>query len=366
MSLERSIQDSIFWVEVEKIQPNPYQPRRVFDESALLSLAESIRQYGILQPLTVSRKEIERPGEGIWTQYELSAGERRLRASKIAGLKEVPVVIRTNDDTDRMKLELAIIENLQREDLNAVDRAEAFKRLVDEFHLKHGEVGVRVGKSREYVSNTLRILLLPMEMREALRTGNISEGHTRPLLMLNDKPEEQQILFKDIVTRRLTVRDSEALARRVAVEKARNKLLVAPDLMMLERQLSERLGTRVRIEKKDLGGKMTIDFFSPEDLSALCLNLTANPTTIAAVTSTMKQPSPVAEVTPPPATVVETVSQTETVPSATEAPQETIVADNTPEEPANTEPQPEVQPEKTPEKVDYEDPNLYSLDSFTI
>src|SRR5580698_981754 len=125
--------DSIFWVEVDRIKPNPFQPRKNFDEAALASLAESIRQYGVLQPLTVTRKEIERPGEGIFVEYELIAGERRLRAAKIAGIAAVPVVIRTNEDSDRMKLELAIIENLQREDLNAVDRAIAFQRLVAEF-----------------------------------------------------------------------------------------------------------------------------------------------------------------------------------------------------------------------------------------
>lgn len=266
--------DSIFWVETDRIKPNPFQPRRVFDEAALASLAESIRQYGVLQPLTVTRKEIERPDEGIFVEYELISGERRLRASKIAGLSAVPVVIRTSEDSDRMKLELAIIENLQREDLNPIDRAEAFQRLAAEFNLKHGEIGQRVGKSREYVSNTLRILGLPEEMREALRRGEINEGHTRPLLMLADKPEEQMTLFKEIILRRLTVRDAEAIARRAAVERVRKQSLLSPDIMYLERQLSERLGTRVRIEKKETGGKLLIDFFSPEDLTAICVALT--------------------------------------------------------------------------------------------
>src|SRR3989344_4537287 len=126
-------EDSIFWVEVDRIKPNPFQPRKTFDEAALASLAESIRQYGVLQPLTVTRKEIERPGEGIFVEYELIAGERRLRAAKLAGIAQVPVVIRTGEDSDRMKLELAIIENLQREDLNVVDRALAFERLTKEF-----------------------------------------------------------------------------------------------------------------------------------------------------------------------------------------------------------------------------------------
>src|SRR3989338_3040370 len=200
--------DSIFWVEVERIQPNPFQPRRTFDEAALASLAESIRQYGVLQPLTVTRKEIERPGEGIFVQYELIAGERRLRASRLAGLLQVPVVIRSAEDSDKMKLELAIIENLQREDLNALDRAKAFKRLVDEFSMQHKEIALKVGKSREYVSNTLRILMLPEAIQLALAAGAITEGHTRPLLILADRAEEQMTIFKEVVARRITVRDT--------------------------------------------------------------------------------------------------------------------------------------------------------------
>jgi ParB family transcriptional regulator, chromosome partitioning protein len=271
--IEPRAYDSIYWVEVERIKPNPFQPRKVFEEAALASLAESIRQYGVLQPLVVTRKEIERPGEGISVEYELISGERRLRASKIAGLIQVPVVVRRSEDTDRMKLELAIIENLQREDLNPIDRAKAFKRLSEEFGLKNTEIGVRVGKSREYVSNTLRILMLPTEMQDALEKGEINEGHTRPLLMLIDRPEEQKTLYREIIDRRLTVRDAEQLARRVAIEKVRKTDQVSPDLINLERQLTEKLGTRVRIEKKDKGGKVTIDFFSPEDLAHLCMVL---------------------------------------------------------------------------------------------
>jgi ParB family chromosome partitioning protein len=262
------IGDSIFWVEVDRIKPNPFQPRKAFDEAALASLAESIRQYGVLQPLTVTRKEIERPGEGISVEYELIAGERRLRAAKLAGIAQVPVVIRTGEDSDRMKLELAIIENLQREDLNPIDRAQAFQRLAAEFGLKHIEIGKRVGKSREYVSNTLRILMLPKEMQDALGAGEISEGHTRPLLMLMDRPQEQQTLFKEILTKRLTVRDSEQVARRIATDRTRKPDLT-PELLLLERELTEKLGTRVRIEKKDQGGKVLIDFFSVDDLAQI-------------------------------------------------------------------------------------------------
>ena len=258
--------NSIFWVEVERIKPNPFQPRKVFEEAALQSLAESIRQYGVLQPLVVTRKEIERPEEGISVEYELIAGERRLRASKLAGLREVPVVIRAGEDDDRMKLELAIIENLQREDLNAIDRAVAFQKLYKDFKLTHIEIGKRVGKSREYVSNTLRMLTLPQDMQEALRNGLINEGHTRPLLMLTDKPEEQRTLFREIADKKLNVRDAEQIARRIAVDRARKGDLT-PELMLLERELTERLGTRVRIEKKEQGGKVLIDFFSVDDLA---------------------------------------------------------------------------------------------------
>jgi ParB family chromosome partitioning protein len=263
--------------------------------------------------LTVTRKEIERPGEGIFVEYELVAGERRLRASKLAGIIQVPVVIRSSEDSDRMKLELAIIENLQREDLNPVDRALAFKQLADEFGLKHAEIGTRVGRSREYVSNTLRILMLPQEMLDALRSGEISEGHTRPLLMLADRKEEQQTLFKEIIARKLTVRDTEQMARRVAVERVRNHASLSPDVMALEKQLTESLGTRVRIEKKEKGGKVTIDFFSPEDLAALCVSLAqkgsgalANVRTVVAQESQSDISAPVvsAEDAPAPVPVV--------------------------------------------------------------
>ncbi|MBI4068407.1 ParB/RepB/Spo0J family partition protein [Candidatus Kaiserbacteria bacterium] len=266
--------NSIFWVEVDRIKPNPYQPRRTFDDAALASLADSIRQYGVLQPLTVTRKEIERPGEGIFVEYELIAGERRLRASKLAGITQVPVVIRSHEETDKMKLELAIIENLQREDLNPIDRAKAFQKLTEEFNMTHDDVGKKVGKSRVYVTNTLRILGLPEDMQQALADGGIMEGHTRPLLMLVDRPEEQRVLFKEIIQKKTTVREAEQIARRIAVERAR-KFDLPPELLSIEKQLTEKLGTRVRIEKKEQGGKVLIDFFSSDDLNVLLTMLAA-------------------------------------------------------------------------------------------
>lgn len=263
---------SIFWIEVEKIKPNPFQPRREFDEDRLRDFADSIRQYGVLQPLVVTRKEIVREDGGITSEYELIAGERRLRASKLAGLSKVPAIIRTGEETDKLKLEMAIIENLQREDLNPVDRAQAFHQLVNEFGLKHIEVAKRVGKSREYVSNSVRILALPQEIIDALVSKQITEGHTRPLLMLMDRPAEQTTLFREIMAKRLTVRDAENISRRIAYDKVRKKeRFIDPTIMDMEDKLSEQLGTRVKVEKQPNAdnGRITIDFFNKEDLARI-------------------------------------------------------------------------------------------------
>lgn len=259
--------DSVFWVEIEKIVPNPYQPRREFNEQKLKELSESIRMYGVLQPLVVTRKEIVRPDGGLSTEYELIAGERRLRASKLAGIPQVPVLIRTGEDSDLMKLELAIIENLQREDLNPVDRAEAFRQLAEQFKLSHTQVAKKVGRSREYVSNTLRILNLPAHMLEAVKHGEITEGHGRTLLMLLERPEEMETLFREIILKKLSVREVERISRKIAIEKVRVKDdRVDPELIEMERQFTETLGTRVQIERKDYGGKLVIDYFSQDDL----------------------------------------------------------------------------------------------------
>ncbi len=276
MSSSQFFGDSVFWIDVEKIKPNPFQPRRDFDEARLKDLAESIRMYGILQPLTVTRKEFEKPEGGLAVEYELIAGERRLRASKIAGLQQVPALIRSGDQDDKVKLELAIIENLQREDINSVDRARAFKRLADEFGMKHAQIAEKVGKSREYVSNTLRILDLPEEILTALSEGKLSEGHTRPLLMLTDRPEEQTVLFKEIVIKRITVREAEAFARNAAKDRVRKKSLIDPALAELERKFKETLGTKVYIEKKENGGRIMIDFFNNDDIQALLERFAGN------------------------------------------------------------------------------------------
>ncbi|MBU6323111.1 MAG: ParB/RepB/Spo0J family partition protein [Patescibacteria group bacterium] len=265
--------DSVYWVETERIKPNPYQPRREFDDDRLKALAESIRQYGVLMPLVVTRKEVQKPDGGLQTEYELIAGERRLRASKLIGLKEVPVVIRTGEQSDKEKLELAIIENLQREDLNAVDRARAFEKLAVEFGMTHAEIGAKVGKSREFVSNSLRLLLLPEPMQAAIVNKEISEGHARTLLALNDRPEERETLFREICLKKISVRAAERIARSIAQERVRKHHKKTPEMQELEKSLTETLGTRVIIEANEQGGRLMIDFFSPEDLSLLVTSL---------------------------------------------------------------------------------------------
>jgi len=261
--------DAIFWIEVEKVKPNPFQPRKEFNEAHLRDLADSIRTYGVLQPLVVTKKDIPRE-DGMDVEYELIAGERRLRASKLAGLTKVPAIIRQDIQSSQLKLELAIIENLQREDINPVDRAMAFARLVNEFTFTHTEIAKRVGKSREYVSNTLRLLSLPQDILDALSAGKISEGHSRPLMMLNDRPPEQSVLFKDIMYRKLTVREAEEAARHIAKEKVRKKMrAMDPEMAQVAKELTEALGTHVEIESRSVGGKVVIDFFSRDDLAQI-------------------------------------------------------------------------------------------------
>lgn len=317
--------NSIFWIEVEKIVPNPFQPRREFDQARLQDLAESIRMYGVLQPLVVTRREIIGENGAFTTQYELIAGERRLRASKIAGLLQVPVIIRTGEESELMKLELAIIENLQREDLNAVDRALAFKQLAEQFGLSHSQVAQKVGRSREYVTNSIRLLLLPEEILGALRNGDISDGHARTLLMLNDRPTEQGVVFREILLKKLSVREVERISRKIATDKVRKKDWKDsdPELIEIERAFTETLGTRVQIQKTDFGGKLTIDYFSPEDLKKV-LELIHKAESVAPVPAENGLLAPIIAATPlvAMAPTIESVSASEELTSETPAPVE--------------------------------------------
>ena len=264
------IKESVFWIELEKIKPNPFQPRREFDESALKELAESIREYGVLQPIVVIRKEVSNPGvmsgSVFAVEYELLAGERRLRAAKLVGLPHIPAIIRS-DTSDKIKLELALVENLQRADLNPIEKARAFKKLIDEFGLLQREVAEKIGKSREVVANTLRLLTLPEDMQQAVAAGKITEGHTRPLLMLSQHPEDQKQLYENILVNNLSVRDAERKARYIAQDRAR--ALLDPETRALQERLENILGTRVHIDKKGPKGKISIEFFSEEELKSI-------------------------------------------------------------------------------------------------
>lgn len=260
---------SVFWINISKIDPNPFQPRKEFREAELESLSQSIRRHGVLQPLIVTKKEDINYDGNMNVRYELIAGERRLRASKLAGLTEVPVVIRTDIKDDNIRLELAIIENLQREDLNPVDRANAFKKLIEEFSMTHSEVAQRMGRSREYISNSIRLLTLPDDIINAIVENKISEGHTRPLLMLSEKVEEQRALFNEIVNRKITVREAEILARRQATERVR-KYTINKHFQKIENTIEYVLETRVQIQKQgNTGGKILIDFFSDVELEEI-------------------------------------------------------------------------------------------------
>lgn len=260
--------NKIFWLDLDSIFPNPYQPRREFDEHALADLADSIRQYGILQPITVTEAGSMDDGTDRM-RYELIAGERRLRASNLAKLSRIPAIVRVGDN-DQDRFELAIIENLQRENLSPLERAQAFVKLSEKYAMTHAQIGKKMGKSREYVSNSIRLLSLPDEIMQGLIDKKITEGHTRPLLMLSSRPDEQMTLYKEIMYKKMSVRESERVARSIAKDRVRKrKYIQDPRLAVIEQQFSETLGTRVSIEKGEVGGKVVIDYFSSDDLEEL-------------------------------------------------------------------------------------------------
>ena len=242
-------------VPIAAIQPNPYQPRESWDESAIRELADSIREKGVLQPLLVRR---------VGDSYQLIAGERRFRAAQLAGLERVPVTLRDVDD--RESLELALVENLQRENLNPIEEARAYEQLSQEFSLTQDEIARRVGKSRSAVANSLRLLQLPPEIREQLRTGKLSAGHARTLLAL-PSPAEQVEAAHLIINHSLSVRDTEGLARQ---RQQRANAAVDVDRLAVESELSSALGTRVRIRAgKGEAGRIEIEYYSLAELNGV-------------------------------------------------------------------------------------------------
>lgn len=252
---------NVLYVEVGKIKPNPHQPRKNFDKDKLQGLADSIKEHGILQPLVVTKTKDN--------TYQLIAGERRLNAAKLIGLTKVPIIIR--DSSEQEKLELALVENIQRDGLNPIERAYAFKKLIDEFNFIQQDVAKRIGKSRETVANTIRLLDLPAEIQRAVLEDKISEGHGRVILSLPDI-EKQILLFKSIVKNKLSVREAEALVKNIASKlpkKNKPKTRKEPYLLELEEKLSSALGTRVKLTRKGKKGKLVIEFFSPDELNGI-------------------------------------------------------------------------------------------------
>lgn len=247
--------DLILKINPDRIQINPHQPRTTFNDNALNDLADSIRQHGIISPLIVTRQ-----GQN----FELIAGERRLRASKLVGLKVVPVIVRA--EQAQKKLELALIENLQREDLNSLETARAYKRLIDEFNITQEEAAKRVGKARSSITNALRLLTLPIEAQEALAGGLISEAHAKYLLSL-DSEAKQITMLKKIIRQNLTVAQTNREIKRLSVTKP-TKFKDYSDKAR-EDELGEYLMTRVNIKRQGRGGKLIIDFYSEEELNVI-------------------------------------------------------------------------------------------------
>jgi ParB family chromosome partitioning protein len=248
-------------VPVSAISPNPMQPRTSLDPQALEDLAASIGQHGLIQPLIVTQQGPER--------YQLIAGERRWQAARMAGLAAVPVIVK--EATPQQVLELALVENIQRADLNPLEEAAAFRQLVDEFGLTQEQVADRVGKSRVAVTNTIRLLRLPAEVKQALADGTVHEGHARALLALST-PEAQVAALKTVIGKDLSVRQTEELVRRLMAEPPpkKEKLPPSPEIQALEEDFRSTLGTKVNLYKSRKGrGRVVIHFYSEEELQAI-------------------------------------------------------------------------------------------------
>jgi len=241
-------------IAIDEIVPNPEQPRESFSHEEMEELISSVKEHGILQPLIVSPAD---------DKYELVAGERRWRAAKMAGLRTVPAVVRSVKE--QQKLELALIENIQRQDLNPIEEGKAYKRLADEFNLTQEQVAKKVGKSRPQVANFIRLLELPLEIQEAVASGEIPYTQARTLLAL-DTPRAQLRLFKKIVRDKLTVRDTE---EKVGGKKQTVKVGKDPNLAAREDELRTALGTKVEIKKRANGGQIIIEYYSDEELDGL-------------------------------------------------------------------------------------------------
>jgi len=276
ISMDLPTQGPVFLIETERIKPNPHQPRRNFDENGLQELAHSIREFGVLQPIVVTKLEhITETGAEV--EYQLIAGERRWLASQRAGLERIPAIIR-NVNLDKERLELAIVENIQRVNLDPVESARAYAKLQDQFGLTQREIAARVGKSREVIANAIRLLGLSDPMQEALSKGHMSESQARLLLSVSSIPQ-QQSLFEDILRNNVSVRELRQKIRKMQGESDTEESESAPrgsrdpEIQALERELEETLGAPVRLERSGSNGKITISFHSPEELFGIVSKL---------------------------------------------------------------------------------------------
>ena len=252
-------------IEVAKIVPNPFQPRKVFNPEALKELADSIREHGVIQPLVVTKTP---------TGYELVVGERRFRASQLAGLVKVPAIVKETM-VDQTKLEVALIENIQRQELNPIEEAQAYERLMKTFNLTQDQVAKKVGKSRPAVANTVRLLNLPAEIQRGVVEGKLTEGHARALLGLGDS-EKMLLMFKMVQEQGWNVRQVEAKVREITARRQMDAAAPDPKLMALETELRGKLGTQVKIRRQGRGGSITIEFFSDEELDDLIDRMATN------------------------------------------------------------------------------------------
>jgi len=264
-----SKKENIFYIEINRIHPNPYQPRYNFSEESLKELSESIKEYGIIQPLIVSK--IERStSHGLITEYEIISGERRWRAAKMAGLSSVPAIIK--EPNNKEKLVMALIENIQREDLNSLEKAKAFKKLMEEFNFTQEHLAVHIGKSRESIANTLRLLKLPIKIQEGLAQNKITEGHARALLSITD-PIKQIWLYEEILAKGLSVRSVEKLTKEsnaIQNNKTSSELMFKSqdnsEIKKIRDEISQKLNTKVDVVKKGNQWKITLYFYSKDDI----------------------------------------------------------------------------------------------------
>ncbi len=259
---EKASGDGVVMVKINKVEPNKKQPRKNFDEAALEELADSIKQFGIIQPVVVQKK-----GD----YYEIIAGERRWRAAKVAKLKEIPVVIK--DYTEQEIMEIALIENIQREDLNPIEESLAYKRLIDEYKLKQEDIAKKLSKSRTVITNSLRLLKLSKVVQEMLINGELSSGHARTLVVIEDEKKQEEFAYK-IIKEKLSVRETEKLIQNFLVKKGKKTVKKENKNDFAYRDIEERLkditGTKVKINNKANGkGKIEIEYYSDDDLERI-------------------------------------------------------------------------------------------------